>query len=122
MKNIEKKFIIGLAAFLVLGVAACSSGGRLAGSNMGDFDKLKVAQKAAFFMQVYSEQYDIYQFESERKDLSTVEMQVLEERRKTLVDMEKLIRQYNYYVHYGLYPRPEIEGELMAKVEKLFSL
>jgi hypothetical protein len=122
MKNTEKSFVIGLAVFLVLTATACSPGGRLVGTNMGDFAELNVAQKATFFMQVYSEQYDIYQRDREREELSMAEMQTLEERRKTLVEMEKLIRQYNHYVYYDLHPRPGIESELLLKAEKLFAL
>jgi hypothetical protein len=122
MKTKEINFVVGTTALLVLMAAACSPGGRLVGMNTGDFADLNVAQKATFFMQVYSEQYDIYQREREREDLAATEIKVLEERRKTLVEMEKLIRQYNHYVYYNLNPRPGIEEELLLKAEKLFAL
>lgn len=86
------------------------------------FNDLNVAQKATFFMEIYNQQYDIFQKECEHGLYDFEKTKELNQKLVLFIELEKLIHAYNHYASHNLKPPIGLEERLLVKTDRLLMI
>jgi hypothetical protein len=113
MKTAKCILIVMLLGFLAAG-ATCQNQGT------GDsFVNWSPKQKAAYFMGLYSGQYDLYKAQAAYPDLTAQEKTILQTKKKILVQAYPLIQAYDMLQAAGGVPSIADENAIISLLDQL---
>jgi hypothetical protein len=112
-----KNFILAIMILLIGigGAAGCAQFGKPATS----FVDWSPKQRAAYFMAIYSEQYDLYKIQAAYPDLTPAERETLRVKRQVLTEASPLISGYDFVVAAGGIPTAKQEAEILAMLDQI---
>jgi len=114
----RKKVLLVISLLLVIGLTACSFGQQ----GLKQYSDMSPKEKASFFMKVYISQFDNYQEQSLRTDLTEPQTEMLEKKRDLLRTMWPLINAYNTLVIANGIPSPQSEQEILMIIDELVKI
>ena len=111
-----KKITVLLIVLFML--AGCA----LFGNNAKQFQDMSPKEKATFFFKVYNGQYDNYQIQTSKPDLTEVQKRVLRKKRDALTKMDALITAFDIIVNAGAVPLPQDEKKILDIIDLLANM
>ena len=92
-----------------------------AGQNTKPYSSMSPKEKSIFFMKIYDEQFDNYQIQSLRKNLTQEQIRILYIKRNLLTDIYPMISAYTILVNKGLQPSEKDADAIYDMIDQLIT-
>jgi hypothetical protein len=104
---------------MIAGLMICLVCVACAGQQVKPITEWSPKQKAAFFMQVYNVQYDLYLTQAAYPELTAAEKEILRAKKEALTAIYPMIQAYDLVVAAGGTPSPSDEAAIMGLLDSL---
>jgi hypothetical protein len=78
-------------------------------------------ERGVYFLDIYQQQYDLYQEQAKRPGLTESQVKILDAKREALEKLQPAVITYGRIVEIGAFPDPRQEKEIIDLIEIILS-